>query len=334
MSNKNANLVCVDDIVRVNNGNQYVCPTCNKLFTYNKNLQYHIKSKVCVKKVQNFVCEDCGKKYANKSSLYRHTKKCKKNVKQNNIYGVKCDANKNNINKLIKPIDDKNKLESTITVLLDELKHIREDNLKLHSEITEMKATFGSTLCNINYNTANTNNTNNNTTNTINNNVTINADNVILVEFGKEDLDRFSSIDKLNILKKGLSITPTYIEKVHLNPKYPEYHNVCIPNKKDNYGLVYQNQDWELRKIRDIQDDMFEQILTFIRFNKDKYNHNEIPHKILSTYCDLGEDCVNKEDRDRFNMIYDDMKLQLINGRKKALMQKKLMEDNKKKIKQ
>ena len=81
--------------------------------------------------------------------------------------------------------------------------------------------------------------------NTINITVPINA-------FGEEDT---SNIDNKTIKKsinKMLDGISYLIKRVHFNPEMPQNHNVYIPSRKNNFGMIYDGNKWILGNSKEI----------------------------------------------------------------------------------
>ena len=63
-----------------------------------------------------------------------------------------------------------------------------------------------------------------------------------LLNFGQENCEVFGQLlprDDIEFIGKEL------IEALHFNPKYPENHNLCYPDKEDDHLLVYVDNDWK-----------------------------------------------------------------------------------------
>ena len=65
--------------------------------------------------------------------------------------------------------------------------------------------------------------------------------NIILNNFGKEDLSHINNDFKAYLLKGPWTMIPRMIEKVHFDDKKPENKNILLPNKKEPYVKVFEN---------------------------------------------------------------------------------------------
>ena len=82
-------------------------------------------------------------------------------------------------------------------------------------------------------------------------------DNIFILPFGGEEINRLSMEDKLEIFASKDPIT-SLITKTNLNPLFPEYHNVGfgLESKADNYGVIYNGTSFEKRNIDIIMDEL------------------------------------------------------------------------------
>ena len=85
-----------------------------------------------------------------------------------------------------------------------------------------------------------------NTTNHIQNNI-------ILNNFGKEDLSHITNTFKTQLLKGPYGMIPKMIEAVHTKP---ENKNILLPNKKEPYVKVFENAEWKLRDRKETVKDL------------------------------------------------------------------------------
>ena len=167
---------------------------------------------------------------------------------------------------------------------------------KLELKIMELENKINKTHVNNIYNT--TNNIINNTFN-----ITINT-------FGNEDLVKLTQKEILKIINKCYMALPSMVKKIHID--IPENRNVYIPNKKEPYALVYDNQDWRLINIDEIVDKMItnntDRLIDFIEIYKD-----QIPKKRYNRLTKMLSDCENG----KLNTKYaDDIKLIVMNHKK------------------
>jgi len=127
--------------------------------------------------------------------------------------------------------DDYEKLKKEISRQIDQ-------NIPVNNNTIKNNTIKSNTIKNNRIN--NINNVNNN----VNNNVVINNNNMQLIGYGKEDLSKIDPKEILSAMNHGYDIVLKLTEVVHFNPKHPEFHNLCITNTKDQYGMMYDGNTW------------------------------------------------------------------------------------------
>ena len=58
-----------------------------------------------------------------------------------------------------------------------------------------------------------------------------------IAPFGKEDMAKIARDEMLKVFRSGFNSTLRLTETTHLNPKYPEFHNVYISSMKTKYAI-------------------------------------------------------------------------------------------------
>ena len=159
-----------------------------------------------------FECEYCDKKFATKANKRRHELH----------YCVKA-----NEKELVKQFKHEKKLL--------EKKHEKEKK-KMYKQIETLLEKVGDTITN---NTTNNNNTYNNQTN------------IILNNYGNEDLSHITNEMLNNLIKGPCEMINNLTKLIHFNDQKPENMNIYIPNKKQKYIKVYKNNKWLLEEKKD-----------------------------------------------------------------------------------
>ena len=85
--------------------------------------------------------------------------------------------------------------------------------------------------------------TQNNITN--NNHNINNSKNIIINNYGNEDLKHLRSKDFANLLNGIYSAVPKLIEKIHFDPEHPENQNIKYTNQKSPYMKVIKDSKWQ-----------------------------------------------------------------------------------------
>ena len=86
---------------------------------------------------------------------------------------------------------------------------------------------------------------------TTNNNNNI-QQNIIINNYGKENLDYLTPEYLTHLLKIPFQCIQSLVKNIHFNPKHPENHNIKITNKKQNLATVYNSGIWEFKDKKDV----------------------------------------------------------------------------------
>lgn len=243
-----------------------------------------------------YECANCSKIFKNKRGLKNHinNKVCEKIKKYicdycNKEYtkaAILWNHKKKFCKKLINIESD------TTTILMNEIKGMK-------NEMEIMKIKLENTTPNIINNNTNINNVNN-----VNNVINFN----VLAEFGKEDLNKLSSADLLNVLSQGSMAINMLVEKMHFNINLPENHNIYFSNLKDKYGSTYNGIDWITRHKDDIIDTLFDDKLFLIEeiyktYDLQKKLKNSIRKALEKIFEEELDPVFIKETKEKMKML-------------------------------
>ncbi len=226
--------------------------------------------------ITNYCCSYCNKCYSSKYTLSRHI---------NDICKIKKDSDnkKENIFKLLLEKDKQKEIE---------INELKKQNKILIDKINKLINLTDNKTSKI---------INNNLSTTINNDNSINQNNqIIMVNFGKEDLtiiDKQIFIDR--VVKKninGVLIPDEVFKIIHFNPMYPQLSNIYISDINRDKCMIYDNGEWKLSYIDNIQMIM-DKICLFsneqINILKEKYPNNKPLQdrlKIIEKYNNMIDD--------------------------------------------
>ena len=71
--------------------------------------------------------------------------------------------------------------------------------------------------------------------------------NIVLNNYGNEDLTHITKSFKHNLLKGPYKMIPKLIEAVHFSKKCPQNKNICLPNKNKPYLKIFHDGTWKYK---------------------------------------------------------------------------------------
>ena len=100
--------------------------------------------------------------------------------------------------------------------------------------------------------------------------------NLILNNFGKEDLSHITDSFKNQLLKGPYCMIPKMIEAVHTKP---ENKNILLPNKKEPYVKVFENMSWKFKSrketVKDLVDANYNRLDEYYEKDGEKVLNND-----------------------------------------------------------
>lgn len=290
----------------------YECDKCKKIFKLKGDYTRHLNRKYKCEKAKStpsppsihqnppifelvkntkkeYKCEFCLGYFARADSLKRHYNRCK--IKKETEI-----EKKEILDKLVKDFENMQKKNEEIEKKYDK---IIKENSKLKRKIKN------STGINVN-----------NKINCDNINIT---NNINVVAFGQEDIDKIITHDACkNLFLRGMNAIKILVEKIHFNEENPQYHNCYISNLRDKYAIIFDGKDWKLND--------YQEVLEQLKINKEYFLRNK--------FQDM-DNLLDEEMKKRFNnylknkdtdyvsnTIKESLKLLLYN-KKKMIMETK-----------
>ena len=151
---------------------------------------------------------------------------------------------------------------------------------------------------------------------------TTNIQNIILNNYGKEDLSHITDAFKQELIKIPYSMIPKMIEAVHFNDKKPENKNISLTNKKDNLIKIFKNNKWVYQgkeeTIHSLVDGKYFILDSFYETNfenTDDENNTIInSNNVKSNYINFRE-YFEQEDKELIEKLKKECELVLLNNR-------------------
>ena len=285
----------------------FKCDKCEKTFIKKWNYISHISRKIsCDKKT--YICETCDKTYSTKSNLLKHLKKqnCKSNLGNNSTICSGCLTKYSCKSNLVRHHKNCKRYLELFTV----------GDIK--DEIIELKTCIKTMMVD---NVKNINNLN------INNYTTINQ-NLIINNFGFEDIKHLDKNFIKELLESPNNSVPKLIDAIHFSKEHPQNMNMMQSN---NNIYVFHN-NWKQVNRQKLFDFLvttnFERMDDFYEFYKktmrkgmiDNYNEfadNFDKDKNRLIIKNNIEDMLTKKSKDvldniSFKLIDDDNNMKLL----------------------
>ena len=262
-------------------------------------------SKKIGKKPKNFSCEFCDSKFTTFAHQRRHEKyRCKENPDlMDKIIGVK--------NTKIKILENtKGHLEvvkETLVSKNDELKNennkliLEQEKLRLEKEEWKKeKLSLYDKMDTLIEKVGDTTNIQNN---------------IILNNYGNEDLSHITDKIKTELLKIPFTAIPKMIEAIHFNDDKPENKNIVLPNKKENLVKVYTGDKWVYKNKIDTLNDIIDSKYMIIDEHYDNITeNNELPRTQKTKYIKFRK-FYDEKDKDMVEKLKKECELVLLNNR-------------------
>ena len=189
---------------------------------------------------------------------------------------------KNNDNILLKLMTEKDKY---IKKIENEKKEMKKEREILYKKIDELISKVGNT-----YN-----------------------QNIILNNFGNEDLSHISDQFKTQLLKIPFTMIPKMIEEVHFSDKKPENKNIALTNKKENKLKVFRNGKWEYQNKKEVIIDLVDSKYNTLDSHYIE-NSNSLDGYSKGNYLQFKQ-YMNTEDKEFISKLKEECENVLLNNR-------------------
>ena len=228
--------------------------------------------------IQNvFKCEYCPKTFSLHSNKRRHE-----------IH--RCKENPDFVDKII---DAKN---SKIKNLQKDKEALQQDKEKLEMEKQELYKQVATLLDKVG-----------DTTNIQNN--------IILNNYGKEDLSHITDSLKTSLLNMPYCAIPKMIEAIHFNDEKPENKNIVLPNKKDNLVKIFQGDKWIYKNKNETISDLVDSKYSIIDDHYEVMDSQEQVNSQVKTTFTKFRKFYEEGDAEMVEKLKQECELVLLNNR-------------------
>jgi len=223
-------------------------------------------------------CSICSKIYTNRRSYTNHITLNRCKIKDDAVNCKYCSkAFSNKYNRTVHEAKCVKVYNSKLQILEEEVKELR---LLVKSKVTNQV-------------------TNNNVTN-------INNGNIIINNFGNEDISHITKSQMIRAFKMCKEFPLEMIRMIHFNKDKPENHNIYKPNFKDKYVKYFNDDVWKMGdavKIitelymskMDIAEERFDELKPYLsEITKDRFQwfldnreEAEVMREIIKKICEM-----------------------------------------------
>ena len=144
---------------------------------------------------------------------------------------------------------------------------------------------------------------------------TTNIQNIILNNYGKEDLSHITDALKTKMIGMPYGAIPKMIEAIHFNDEKPENKNIMIPNKKENLVKVFEGDKWIYKNKSETINDLVDSKYTIIDDHyEDMESQEGIEPRIKTTFTKFRK-FYEEGDAEMVETLRKECELVLLNNR-------------------
>ena len=255
--------------------------------------------------IKNHICEYCQKTFSRSDALFRHKENiCKK---KKSVETINDASQLSEVKQMLENMQKKDReMMENMQKKDREMEIIKEELLKLRTELNNKTIIKG--------------NVNNQNANNIQNNMQNIHNEIKIIAYGKEDLSFITNENYENILNRGFKSIPHFVEYVHFNKNKPENQNIYISNMRDQYILIFDGEQWQLKERDDVLQELIENKTDFL---SDKFD--ELIDTLDEGTINKFKRFLNERDEDRvIDQIKKDLRLMMYNRNQITQLKPKL----------
>ena len=137
--------------------------------------------------------------------------------------------------------------------------------------------------------------------------------NIIINNYGDEDLSHITNTIKSELLKIPYGAIPKLIESVHFNNDKPQNKNIILPNKNQNLLKVYHDNKWVYKNKNETIMDLIDSKYSILDTHYDNF-HNNFPENVKRSYVKFRK-FYDKGDEELIETLQKECDLMLLNHR-------------------
>jgi hypothetical protein len=139
--------------------------------------------------------------------------------------------------------------------------------------------------------------------------------NIILNNYGKEDLSHITDALKTKMIGMPYGAIPKMIEAIHFNDEKPENKNIMIPNKKENLVKVFEGDKWIYKNKSETINDLVDSKYTIIDDHyEDMESQEGVEPRIKTTFTKFRK-FYEEGDAEMVEKLRKECELVLLNNR-------------------
>ena len=139
--------------------------------------------------------------------------------------------------------------------------------------------------------------------------------NIILNNYGKEDLSHITDTLKTELLSAPYGAIPKMIEAIHFNDQKPENKNIVLPNKKENLIKVFEGDKWIYKNKNDTITDLVDSKYSIIDDHYDNLDGHSSVHPHIKTTFTKFKKYYENSDIEMVDTLRNQCELVLLNNR-------------------
>ena len=139
--------------------------------------------------------------------------------------------------------------------------------------------------------------------------------NIILNNYGTEDLSHITDGVKNELLKIPYGAIPKMIQAIHFNDEKPENKNIMLPNKKENLVKVFEGNKWVYKNKTETITDLVDSKYTIIDEHYEAMDSdNKVSPNIKTTFTKF-KNFYEEGDAEMVEKLQKECELVLLNNR-------------------